>query len=349
MVNTKTGFIVKHREYIGDVPANHDFTNFVFPINPGIKDTFPWLSYLAQQFEEWRPRGMIFYFKSTSSASVVNVTAVPGVGDPSLGFVAMATDYNAVNPPFSSNLEMQNYEYGTSCKPSVDMIHVVECAKRHNPLATMYVRTEPLGNTPADIRMYDLGNFQIATGGMQSTGNTVGQLWCSYEIEFEKPRINPDPIVGGAHWTGGDLSTFTPSLPFGNTGTKLTPVQGSSIPMYLAGSTAPSNHGSMFWTDSTGEHQAQTGLYSIFIRNITNLAGAGNTGAWTFTAIKNATFLFGEGEIDAGTASARTISAFFVVRVTGPNAEVSFSNNSTQGTPTDWDVFVSELPDSMQI
>lgn len=45
------GFIVRHREYITDINAATAFTNQAFPINPGIKTTFPWLGAVASAFE----------------------------------------------------------------------------------------------------------------------------------------------------------------------------------------------------------------------------------------------------------------------------------------------------------
>lgn len=56
--NTKCGFIVSHREYIQDLIGSQVFTGIADYINPGNAALFPWLSSLAQNFEQWRPRGM---------------------------------------------------------------------------------------------------------------------------------------------------------------------------------------------------------------------------------------------------------------------------------------------------
>jgi len=56
--NTKCGFIVSHREYIQDITGSIGFTGIADYINPGNASLFPWLSQIAVNFEQWRPRGM---------------------------------------------------------------------------------------------------------------------------------------------------------------------------------------------------------------------------------------------------------------------------------------------------
>lgn len=181
--NSSGGFIVRHREYIGDLNTSQAFQNYGFELNPGVESTFPWLSQVAQQFEEWVPRGIVFQFKSTSSDAVVSTNA-----NAALGTVIMATEYNPYNGLFSNKQQMENYEWAKSCKPSQSMLHGVECAKNKNVVGSYFVRTEAV-STGQDKRLYDLGIFQIAAVGMQSNGAACGELWVSYEIELRKPRI----------------------------------------------------------------------------------------------------------------------------------------------------------------
>nr|QKV51048.1 putative capsid protein [Crucivirus sp.] len=181
--NSAGGFIVRHREYIGDLNTSQAFTNYSFPLNPGIGAAFPWLSQVAQQFEEWVPRGILFQFKSTSSDAVVSTNA-----NAALGTVIMATEYNPYNGAFANKQQMENYEWAKSCKPSQSMLHQVECASSKNVQKAYFVRTGAVA-TGQDQRLYDLGSFQIASVGMQSNGAACGELWITYEIELRKPRI----------------------------------------------------------------------------------------------------------------------------------------------------------------
>jgi len=202
------GVIVRHREYLQDINASTAFEIIQFPLNPGLIATFPWLSSIAAHFEQYRWRGILFEFKSLSSDAVLSTAT-----SSALGSVVMATQYNALNPIFPNKFVMENYEFANSSKPSISFIHPVECAKRDTSIEELYVRTgAPAAN--ADLRLYDLGNFSIATVGMQADGGVAGELWVTYEVEFFKPKIeNPtDAEEGVDHFHIG--TTATNSFPF---------------------------------------------------------------------------------------------------------------------------------------
>jgi hypothetical protein len=217
------GIIVRHREYIADVTASVDFVNLSFDINPGLAATFPWLAQIAESFEQYCLRGMVFEFKTTSSDVVLSTNATTA-----LGSVIMATQYNALDVPFIDKRTMENYQYANSCKPSVSMLHPIECAKSQTSVDNLYVRTGavPVG---ADQRLYDIGSFQIATTGMQNTGGVIGELWCSFEIEFYKPKLLVGGDVLSDHYI---LAGVTNAAPFG---TGVNPVMGSSLGTFLSG------------------------------------------------------------------------------------------------------------------
>lgn len=217
------GIIVRHREYIGDITATAAFTNRNFPINPGINESFPWLSQIANAFEQYRFRGLVFEYKSTSADALV--TGNTSIGQ---GTVIMATQYNSISPGFVNKMEMQNYTYANSCKPSNSMLHPVECANFQTPMKVFYVRSGALPDN-ADEKTYDLGNFNIATEGLSvpdpSDQQSIGELWATFEIEFFKPKFDPnsaEPLSMDHFKNGPDgLSTafdtaLSDELPFGN-------------------------------------------------------------------------------------------------------------------------------------
>jgi hypothetical protein len=191
MVNSgNSSTIVRHREYLGDIYATEDFTLSKYPINPGLSTMFPWLSAIAPSYEQYRFRGIICEFKSTSSDAVLSSDT-----SSALGTVIMATQYDALDQEFSSKQEMENYEYATSSKPSRNFIHPIECAKNQTVLSNLYVRNDfAPGDT--DLRFYDLGIFNVATVGMQADGGNLGELWVTYEVEFFKPKIQQNPTYG---------------------------------------------------------------------------------------------------------------------------------------------------------
>jgi len=144
----------------------------------------------------------VYEFKSTS-ADALNST------NTALGAVIMSTEYDLAKSPFTTKMQMENYEFTSSCKPSCSMLHPIECDPAQTPIPTQYVRNS--NSTVYDKRLTDLGLFQIATYGMQAAA-VIGELWVTYEIELLKPRVNlvyagANHIVNnyGASSVGGGL------------------------------------------------------------------------------------------------------------------------------------------------
>jgi len=219
------GFRVRHREYLGDVTAATTFTPVTYPLNPGMLSTFPWCAQIADSFEQYRLRGAVFEFKSMSSDAVLATSA-----SSALGTVIMSTQYNALDTPFTDKRTMENYEFANSAKPSCSFFHPIECKRSVTPVSELYVRNTVPPAT-GDLRLYDLGNFTIACQGMQNTavGQTVGELWVTYEVEFLKPKL----LVGGGalltdHYYGTGASIFTSAAPFGSVG-QLVQTSGSNL------------------------------------------------------------------------------------------------------------------------
>lgn len=211
--NSKTGgFIVRHREYLQDIITGlpGEFTVNSFKIQPGLPQSFPWLSIIAQNFEQYKLRGMIYEFKSTSADSLNSTNTA-------LGEVIMATEYDSKKPNFVGKVEMQNHQYAVAARQSQSILHPIECAHPQSTLDTMYIRT---GAVPegADSRLYDFGNFQIATVGQQGSHVNIGELWVTYEVEFLKTKLQGEGnIVVSSFFS--NLSGVSAAMPFGNVGT----------------------------------------------------------------------------------------------------------------------------------
>lgn len=125
----------------------------------------------------------------------------------------MCTNYNANQQPFVDKRSMENYEFANSGKPSQTFLHATECAKSVTPVDKLFVRTgEPPLNE--DKRLYDLGIFNLATVGQQSSQvGGMGELWVAYEVEFFKPKYRG---AVGSHLLGDHYQI---SLERGNYGT----------------------------------------------------------------------------------------------------------------------------------
>lgn len=185
---------VAHREYIKDIVSSDiagKFRSDSFRINVADSVTFPWLSALATNYQEYKVHGMVFEFVSTSADALNNVNTA-------LGTVVMATQYDFSDAVFTNKRQMEQYEFCSTGKPSVSLMHAVECSMEESPLNVLYIEHDGLYN-PRDYRFYNLGRFNIATVGLQGTQVNVGELWVTYDIELLKPKIAKFSTTGTIH------------------------------------------------------------------------------------------------------------------------------------------------------
>jgi hypothetical protein len=172
--------VVSHKEYLGNITGSMAFENSPFNINPGLSTSFPWLSQIACNYEEYSFEQLMFTYTSLLSDSTSS-----GV----IGSIIMTTNYNAAQEPFTNTADMLN-NIGTISARPIDgpIIHGVECDDAKNVLPSYFVRN---GAVPPgqDVKTYDQGRFQIATEGMPVDSQLQGQLWVSYCVVLRKPKI----------------------------------------------------------------------------------------------------------------------------------------------------------------
>jgi hypothetical protein len=186
-VDDETGaLIITHREYIADIfgnQAGESYKNRSYAINPGLERSFPWLSQIAQNYEEYEMIQCVYEYRSTVAIDVGSNGQV--------GTVVMATNYNAANRPFDDKNTMMQYDGSMSSKTTESMAHGVECdpSKKNTP-GGLYTRANPVV-TGQDLKTYDHGLFQIATIGLPTAyeNDNIGELWVSYTVKLRKPRF----------------------------------------------------------------------------------------------------------------------------------------------------------------
>lgn len=226
------GTVIRFQEYLADVRTAATADTFKvedFLINAANERTFPWLSQIAANYEQYEFQGLIFEFKSTS-ADALNST------NTALGSVIMATQYDTVDAPFSSKAEMLNYEFSSSTKPSGNTLHMIECDPRQSTVPIMF--TLQSENTPpnTDPRLYHLGRFQIATTGFQGTNVNIGEIHVTYQVKLLKPKLST--ALGSstdiATYSAGGFSNASPfgtlvTGNFGNNTLNLVPFNGTTF------------------------------------------------------------------------------------------------------------------------
>lgn len=177
--STSGATTIRHREYVTDIMSSVGFVCSSYDLQPGNSVLFPWLSNIVQNYEQYRFKGLVLEFKSTS-ANALNST------NTALGTIGIVTQYDVNNPDFTTKQQAENYAGSQAVNPSQSMLHFVECAPRSGVLDKYYIRGNvvPAGE---DQKFFDMGKVCLFSQGSQAVAN-IGELWVSYDIELFMPK-----------------------------------------------------------------------------------------------------------------------------------------------------------------
>lgn len=202
MHNTSQSVVVRHKEYIGPINSSTGFTvQYELPLNPALIGTFPWLSGVAQRYQEYAFKGVVFHYVPSSGSAISGTS-------PSLGTVMVQTSYRASDGPPLNKVEMLNEYCASEAVPSEPFIHPIECDPKENPFNVHYCRSQaPPSGEP--LMSYDLGRTFVATQGQLAGGNVLGDLWVTYEVELKKPVVRTDVTNGEYFYSTTTVPTTT--------------------------------------------------------------------------------------------------------------------------------------------
>jgi len=332
MHSNDQNFVVRHTEFLGNVISSGTANTFnisaPYPLNPGLSGTFPWLSSIAENFQEYSFRGLAFFFKSTSADAIASST------NTTLGTVMMGTQYNPIVPAFAGKLQMLNEYYSNDCKPSDNMVHLIECDPAENPYKVQYVRAGAVP-TGASVQNYDLGTFYIATAGFQGTNVVCGELYVTYEVELKKPipfglSTQPD----GFHLTA--TTGITTAAPFGTNSTfRYNSWFGFAASFASNVLTIPAGFGGTFMVYySVVGSSAALGNVNLSVSNLTSYSAFGANGSSAF---------------QAGGSVTNTISWIietYTINQSDIPSTITFSGGTLPTSPTSMDLIVVPIPGS---
>lgn len=318
--------IISRKEYLGDIISGTlvgsatGFNVQSYPLNPAQTTAFPWLASIASNYEQYDILGMVYEFKSTSGdATGINT---------SLGSVIMATQYDPTKPIFQSKLEMEDYFFSTTCKPSSSMLHAIECKNSLSPTSGMlYTRSGSLSGT--DLRWTDFGKFSIATQGMPNAGTNLGELWVSYKIKLMKPRLPITIGYGGQIATGHTRRTGVISGSWAGTAST---IDEGPLPISLSGSNAITF----------------PGIPQMNYLIVVQVAAATSVVNFSFGARTNLDQLAAGGN----SVSSATNTIWIVVQYNGLNAGLGSINCGTGSTVTGLatsDVYITQLDETVKL
>lgn len=209
-----SSFVFEHSEYIGDVISSGVSGGFEidsFDVSPSDSRCFPWLSNIAENFQQYEVEGMIFRFESTSGQSVASTNTA-------LGNVMAFFSYDYSDELPKSKQALLQYDGCVDARASESFLVGVECAKDSLPFNKLYTGETKAGNDP---RMNYKGKFVIASNGIPGPAVNLGELWVHYRIRMNiasTPDINsiggiiPCALLRGNTVTDNDPWGFTETL-----------------------------------------------------------------------------------------------------------------------------------------
>lgn len=201
--------ILRHREFIAQVKSSQGFAvQDSFQLNPGNVKTFPWLSSIASSFQEYKFRGLVFHYIPSSGSAVASTNAA-------LGTVMLQTSYRSNDAAPQTKSELLNEYWSGESVPNDTFAHPIECDPTENPFNVQYVRTDDIPTGDSQL-LYDLGVTHLCTSGQQADGNTLGDLWVTYEVELKKPIVASN-VTSRTQMTSTQFASPTASALFAGT------------------------------------------------------------------------------------------------------------------------------------
>lgn len=223
---------ITHTEYLGDLissPTSGAFSSQNYAINASAT-SFPWLCSTAINFQEYKFKKLVFEYRPLVSESTSTSTGALLT----MGSVIAATQYNSISGPYLNKQTMIESDFAKTCKPSEHLLHAIECDPHFNPLGILYCSAQTSltqGALGSDIRMQNLGIFQLATSGVPGNSIVCGEIFAHYTVCLYKPQMNAylsglqsshyygtaaDGTIGGATPFGSTVSATTPPLQVSN-------------------------------------------------------------------------------------------------------------------------------------
>lgn len=319
---------LEHKEFLFNVTATGSTSWAIqqsINLNPGMPGSFPWISAIASNFDEYIIGGLVFIYESTSGS----LSTTQG-----LGSVTISTQYDPGDPVFATELEMLESEWSSSAGPNVSFSHYLECNPDDTVMPKKFVRMGGVGTNP--LALYDMGTTSVSVSGCSATaGTALGKIWVSYDIYLGKPKLYGGMlarstlfanvqlnagVTNGTMFNGAALSTGSTLAVTFNTTTQL------SFPKWVS-----------------------TGTYAIVLK----VVGSSTAIAYPTPSLTNAVALPGTTTFPYSSITAyvganpnptsTVLQAVYFINVTAAGAIVDFSGGTFPSSVTSGNVLVTQM------
>lgn len=198
-----TDIIINNTEMVGQCISTGSAFHVALnqTVNPGIFQSFPWLSPIANQYEYYEFISLRYRFQ-------------PAVATTTAGTAYVALDYDWMDAPPVSAMVMSAWQSTVSATPWVPFAFVARKEDLSRYKTEHMVWDTPTTPTGTDPRMYHNGHIYVAFEGVGA--GLIGNLFCDYTIKFSVPEIDlAGPSNLKAAWIMPN-GTGTKAKPFGD-------------------------------------------------------------------------------------------------------------------------------------
>lgn len=171
-------------ELIGTIPGSVSFSAVKYVINPGIDSSFPWLSVMAKQWQQYHFHKLCYRFVTRTATA-------------EKGSIILSPDYNPRDLPPSTEANASNTMDAVENVVWANLECKLDPQAMHPNGPRKQIRST---NVPGDLNLYDAGNMFVCTTGEDDTAD-IGKLWVDYDVELFVPQNSPDGSTGAESMT----------------------------------------------------------------------------------------------------------------------------------------------------
>jgi hypothetical protein len=163
---------IKNSELVGDLLGSVAFTATGYRINPGLAATFPWLSVVANQWQQYRFHSLSFRFVTRTSTSHA-------------GSVVIAPEYDPNQAAPETEAEATNRQDAVENVCWVSSECVLDPAAMFPYGPRKAVRS---AMSAGGLSNYDAGTIYFCSTG-EPDATAIGKIWVDYDCELFVPQV----------------------------------------------------------------------------------------------------------------------------------------------------------------
>jgi hypothetical protein len=181
------GARVQHTEIIREVVSTGADQEIVFDMNPGLLGFLPWMSQLANSYEQWQLKHISFEW-------------IPAVPTTTNGDVQLSTDFDPLDADSQTFIQAMNAPGAVSASPYSPFVHDPSEFLLRAISDRLFVR-EGLVNS-ALKRTSDAGKLRFLASGVDTPASSrIGFIVANYDIELFAPEYDDSIVDRDGSWT----------------------------------------------------------------------------------------------------------------------------------------------------